>query len=510
MSGSPARPAADPDGGAWTTGPATRLEAVEQRLWAASTAMGVDTSCDLQEEGDAAQVLLDRLVDHVQGDVTDDKVWLLLVATSGVFPVMNEVETVRRLIRTRGRDEVMAEILDRARAARGAGASSAIEIVSDRPVVDVDFTARHDLHTGIQRVVRETLPRWTASHDLVLTAWTDDDTAMRGLDPAETRRVLQFRQGTPPPAQPRRPRPAPRLLVVPWGTTVVLPEVPRGQLADRLRALSVACTVATVGYDCIPVVSADTLPAAEPVKFVRYLSLLKHVDRVVAISESSAEEFAGFGDMLQTQGLPGPSVGVCVLPVEVLAPRGTASGLPQGRPQLLAVGSHDPRKNHLAVLHAAERLWKEGLDFSLVFVGGKGWRAETFDAEVRRLSKAGHPVRTARGVGDDELWSLYDGSRFSVFPSLHEGYGLPVAESLARGVPALTSARGSTAELARGGGCVTVDPLDDEALLEGMRRMLVDDALITRLRQEARTRPSRTWDDYARELWHLLVEGASA
>lgn len=490
--------------------PMTRLTALEQRLVQAATALGVDAGAPLSEPGDLAHVLLDRLVGHIAQDVHDDAVWLLLVAVCGAFPVPDDVVATRRSIRSLSRDGATVALLVLARASGGAGSSSTMRVVDDQPVVDVDFSARHDLHTGIQRVVRETLPRWERAHPLTMVAWNEDGTGMRPLDAVETDRVLRFSHAARPASRPARSRPEDRLLVVPWRTTVVLPEVPRGLLADRLRALTAANQVSAVGYDCIPVVSADTLPAAEPVKFVRYLSLLKHVDRVAAISEASAEEFAGFCDMLPTQGLRGPDVGVCVLPVEVQAPAGTHPGLPPGPPQVLAVGSHDPRKNHLSLLHAADRLWREGLEFSLVLVGGKGWRSEAFDAEVRRLARQGRAVRSARGVGDAELWGLYDRSRFSVFPSLHEGYGLPVAESLARGVPTLTSARGSTAEIAKGGGALTVDPMDDEALLEAMRRMLVDDDLIERLRHEARSRHPRTWDDYAAELWSSLVPAASS
>jgi glycosyltransferase involved in cell wall biosynthesis len=92
---------------------------------------------------------------------------------------------------------------------------------------------------------------------------------------------------------------------------------------------------------------------------------------------------------------------------------------------------------------------------------------------------------------------------------LHEGYGLPVAESLAYGTPALTTDYGSTAEIAAEGGALTVDPRDDDALVNAMRRLLTDDDLVTELEQAAGARPIRTWDDYARELWDVLAAPVS-
>ena len=81
------------------------------------------------------------------------------------------------------------------------------------------------------------------------------------------------------------------------------------------------------------------------------------------------------------------------------------------------------------------------------------------------------PTRSeARGlVGDDDLWNAYERAAFMIFPSLHEGYGLPIAEALAHGTPVITSDFGSTAEIARDGGCLLVDPRDDEQIVDAMR-----------------------------------------
>lgn len=106
------------------------------------------------------------------------------------------------------------------------------------------------------------------------------------------------------------------------------------------------------------------------------------------------------------------------------------------------------------------------------------------------------------------MWEAYAGARFTVFPSLHEGYGLPVAESLAYGTPVITSSYGSTAEIAAAGGCVLVDPRDDDQLVAAMRRLLTDDAELERLRGEARGRPVWTWEQYAAQVWDVV--GVSA
>ena len=93
-----------------------------------------------------------------------------------------------------------------------------------------------------------------------------------------------------------------------------------------------------------------------------------------------------------------------------------------------------------------------------------------------------------------------------MFPSLLEGFGLPVVESLAVGTPVIVSGHGSTAEIAEGGGCLTVDPRDVDSLQHAMSQLLGDDDLLERLRREAMERPRWTWNDYAGALWSFLVD----
>jgi glycosyltransferase involved in cell wall biosynthesis len=429
--------------------------------------------------------------------------WLLLVGLTGSFPTDSQVRSARRRVTTAAPAEAAAWLLERTLgAARWSDLLVQLEVLTDAVVVDVDFSARHDLNTGIQRVVRSTLPRWHRDHDVTPVAWTPT-LAMRRLDAVETGRVLAWRG---PAGEPPRVRSSRRVLV-PWRSTVVLPEVPAPHLCSTLASLAEHSgnTVGVVGYDCIPVVSADLMPPIEPERFARYLTIIKHAHRVSGISASAAEEFRGFVDMLPAQGLGGPAVTDCPLPVDIPSSLATPAPVRDGDPLVVVVGSHEPRKNHLAVLHAAELLWREGLRFELRFIGGSSWASAPFDAAVRRLRRTGRRVAVGRAVRDEDLWNAYRTARFTVFPSLHEGFGLPVAESLAVGTPAITSSFGSTAEVAADGGTLLVDPRDDADLTAAMRRLLTDADLVQDLAAAAAARPRRTWDDYARESWAQLV-----
>ena len=97
-----------------------------------------------------------------------------------------------------------------------------------------------------------------------------------------------------------------------------------------------------------------------------------------------------------------------------------------------------------------------------------------------------------------------------VFPSLNEGFGLPVAEALASGTPVVTSGYGSMAEIAADGGALLVDPRDDRSIAAAMRTVLTQPAERARLAAEARRRPARTWDDYAAGVWSTLVDHTPA
>jgi glycosyltransferase involved in cell wall biosynthesis len=470
---------------------------------------------------DAAGVLT-ALGATLVDEPSNERVWLTVAGIGAAFPTRDEVDRIRRLIELSDAERASVVLLEHAMAAVTSAGSplATVSVVTHGVLVDVDFTARHDLHTGIQRVVRQTVPLWEAEHDILPVAWTSARGALRRLDPVEWGRVHAWsadRRTDGGQDEPDRVTDVDNQVVLPWRSVVVLPEVPQVDVTPRIAGIS-ACSnnsVVAIGHDAIPLLSADTLDMAEPGKFMAFLSALKFADRIAGVSHSSAAEFAAFGSMLSSQGLPAPVTVAVPLPVEFAAPdAGTAgSAGPQGhptggddpaRPEVVVVGSHDARKNHQAILHAAEILWQEGVRFRLSFIGSGGSN-EQFLRRVRLLEHRGRDVRLRMGLSDAQLRDAVAQARFTVFPSLHEGYGLPVAESLALGTPVITTTYGSTGEIAADGGALTVDPRDDASLTGAMRLLLTADDEIDRLRAEIGRRPKRSWQDYADELWNALV-----
>lgn len=479
------------------------VAALHRRLLTIAPHLDVDPSGFPQAAsapGGAGSILA-ALAEAVAARATDDRIWLLATAVAGGYPTSAEVIDVRRGLARASTGAAMGAVL--AGVARTASAQRGDDldavVVVGATVVDVDFCATHIHNTGIQRVVRNTVPHWDRLHDPILVAWSPDITGYRRLTPHQRELVVAYTSRTPAATD------APdAVLVIPWRSRVVLPEVPARAMLERQAALArfSGNRLSLVGYDAIPVVSADSVVDEESDRFAHYLEVVKYADLAACISETTAEEFAGFGAALPAQGLTGPRVRAVVLPVDVASADSATPAVDRVLPLVLMVGSVEPRKNQQAVLSAAQLLWAEGVDFELLVIGGgHSWYLEQFDREVRRLQRAGRPVRVGRGVPDDVLAQAYADARVVVFPSLQEGYGLPVAEALATGTPVITSRYGSTAEIARDGGCLLVDPRDDDAIADAMRSVITDDSVHARLVAEARARTNATWPDYAAALW---------
>lgn len=143
-------------------------------------------------------------------------------------------------------------------------------------------------------------------------------------------------------------------------------------------------------------------------------------------------------------------------------------------PFVLSVGTIEPRKNHVRLLDAFAR-FARSRPHVLVLVGRWGWLCDDVRRRLAPLVAAGRAVHL-EDVDDRLLPGLYDAAEFSVYPSLYEGFGLPVLESMARGCPVVTTDGGALKEVA-GDAAVRFDARDDEALEAALARMADDESL---------------------------------
>ena len=142
---------------------------------------------------------------------------------------------------------------------------------------------------------------------------------------------------------------------------------------------------------------------------------------------------------------------------------------------LLVVATLEPRKNLVRFVEAYANLPAAAkARYPLVIVGARGWLSRELERAIAPLEAAG-TARRLGYVGEDELPLIYAGAHAFAFPSLYEGFGLPVLEAMASGVPVLTSNVSSMPEVA-GDAALTIDPLDVAALTAGLGRLLEDSA----------------------------------
>lgn len=229
----------------------------------------------------------------------------------------------------------------------------------------------------------------------------------------------------------------------------------------------------------------------------------RHARLVVVPSEATAAEClaAGF-DADRLRVVP---YGVTVPTIDEEAAAETRRRHGLDRPYVLFVGTVEPRKNLAAVVGAVARL--DGRAVDLVLVGPDGWN-EDLDARLAALADTSIRVHRLGFVPAGELPALYAGAAAFCYPSLREGFGLPVLEAMAAGAPVVTSPATSTAEVAGEAGLL-VEPTDHRALADALARLLDDTALADDLRVRGRARAATfTWERTAELLAAVYAEAA--
>lgn len=167
-------------------------------------------------------------------------------------------------------------------------------------------------------------------------------------------------------------------------------------------------------------------------------------------------------------------------------------------PFVFTVSTLQPRKNHQLLIRAFRDVAAQ-TDFNLIIAGGRGWLYEKMQGEVVRQNLEGR-VRFIGFVDDDDLPALYNAASLFVFPSLYEGFGLPLLEAMACGTPVITSNASSLPEVA-GHAAVQVSPHDEAAWAQAMLRVGGDQSLRERLVSAGRQQAERfQWSRAARQL----------
>jgi len=175
------------------------------------------------------------------------------------------------------------------------------------------------------------------------------------------------------------------------------------------------------------------------------------------------------------------------------------------RPYILFLGRIQPRKNLDRLIVAFGNVLKRHPELLLVLAGPPGWFAETIRARVQELRLEDHVVFPGYVALEDKA-ALLSGARFFAFPSLYEGFGFPVLEAQACGVPVLTASTSSLPEVA-GEGALLIDPLDTQSIEVGMLRLLEEPTLRETLIARGTLNLARfSWEQTAQQVARILQQ----
>lgn len=264
----------------------------------------------------------------------------------------------------------------------------------------------------------------------------------------------------------------------------------------------------TIFHDAIPIQRPEFVPLDLPGNHAEYMRALARADLILPNSQASAD---GWHEFMRQEGLQSPPVEVCTLASEIgNAPRETRPKEPDPAApiKMLCVSTLEPRKNHYTLLEAFDKAVaaRPDLPLELDLVGAPYVQARHI-VERTHQSMNRHPgrVRWREKVEHSLLRQLYRECDFTVYPSLVEGFGLPVIESLWFAAPCICANFGVMAENAAPGGCLTADVRHADALAAAILKLAADPALRRRLSAEAVARELKTWDDYARETVGVML-----
>jgi glycosyltransferase involved in cell wall biosynthesis len=238
-----------------------------------------------------------------------------------------------------------------------------------------------------------------------------------------------------------------------------------------------SCTLVVFCHDLIPLTHPEYCVAAEVAQFRAYFrQMIPHVDRVIVSTRTNEAELRAY---CASHDIRLGETRVTPFGAEIPSARRPApvEGLVPGR-YALFVSTIEPRKGHGLLCRVWARLRAQGVvgsnGFKLAIVGRPGWNADAILRELRAEAEHG-TIRLFAGADDALLAALYDGAAFCVYPSMYEGYGLPIVEAFARGKAVIASNGGAIPEIAAAF-APCLDPTDEEAWLTHLRRWIIDPA----------------------------------
>lgn len=400
------------------------------------------------------------------------------------------------------------------------GSTDIFSTIDSRIYYYVDHTIKCPINTGMQRVVRglarslmeraERLcfVKWDFDHGQLCLVDLDDLAHLsRWMGPELTSEDLSC---YPVAGSPGVMISANQIADADW---LVVPEVthinlhPAGVTLDVIMAAKhLGLKSAFIFYDATPLRRPELKDMAP--KHEEYMQQLLLADLIVPISEWSAADLGAFSrhcelatEKTSSEIVPLP------LPGESLPYPRVTSASRGSRKVILSVGSITPHKNQLALVQAFEAfsLRHPGEGWKLVLLGNVD---PVVSSKLEDSSRRTPSIEVLTDVSDEDLHRLYKECALTVFPSVLEGFGLPILESLWHGKPCICANFGAMKEVATGGGCLMVDVRDSGEILSALETLAFDLKVFSKLQAEALARPMSRWSDYAKSFIELLDQSS--
>ncbi len=266
-------------------------------------------------------------------------------------------------------------------------------------------------------------------------------------------------------------------------------------------------------YDLVWLHYPETMTAMNRAAFrVSAASGLRQADRILSISESTSR------GLEEHFGVTRDKIDVAYLGVSArFAPRERgecarfiAAKYGASADYICAVGTVEPRKNLITLIEAMRFLQQRGgWQHQLLIAGRSGWKNSAVYASIERCGLTEHEVKFLGRVPEEDLPLLYAGAALFVFPSLYEGFGLPLLEAMASGTPVVASNCSSIPEVVGDAG-ILVSPPQPAEFADAMARLMEDAGLYQTLAQKGLNRAQDfTWEATARKVARALEEAAN-
>ena len=290
---------------------------------------------------------------------------------------------------------------------------------------------------------------------------------------------------------------------------MIYPELQNNRIKEIKRVL--VCSkmynlkVASVFHDAVPIVLKDYYQASHAEIFLEYMKDLSNSDFIFSVSESSNKDYK---EIISKPRNPNLKNIALLSPHNIKQGNGFVPKINNTKEiEILFVSSIVGRKNHVNFLKAysvaQKKLHELGYKPSLSLIGAEVHVEESYLKEFNLLlNKTGTSFRT--NVSEEELKEAYRNADFTVYPSVYEGYGLPIAESLSAKTPVACSNTSSMKEIAEFGGCITFDPYDIDDMANAIFLLATDSKKRNDLVKEIELIKEYSWKDYASNILETI------